>query len=300
MKTTFLHHNPNIASYFQEQLYEATESQAETEIIVAGAKTELDAISLANYPKLKYIIQCSNGINTIDTEYTKHREIKIFNAPTANANATAEYVVALILSCLRKIPFADKTIKEGKWERRKFTSREIRELNIGLIGFGAIAKLVHKKLTGFDPKQFLVVDPFLSKEQIEIDERTKKVEIDQLLKESDIITIHVPLLDATRNLINTEEFKTMKDQATLLNCSRGGIVNEQALITALEEGEKNEGKQLFAALDVFPNEPEVNPELLNFDNLILSPHIASMSKSAQERMILEAKRRFEESLEQEK
>jgi len=184
---------------------------------------------------------------------------------------------------------ADRTIKSGKWEREKFFSREVKDLKIGLIGFGNISKLVDRKLRAFDCK-FLVVDPFLSAEQIEIDACTKKVEHDELLKGADVISVHVPLVDATRNLLSEKDFSLMKEDAIVLNSSRGGIINENDLIKYLENGKLN------AVLDVFVNEPSVDSRFFTLDNVLLSPHMASMSSSAQVNMILEAKENFEKFL----
>ena len=278
-----MHHNPEVRNYFTEY-----EESSDPEMVVASAKTPLSSDVLGAFTSLKYIVQCSNGLNTIDLRYCKEKGIKIFNAPFANANAVSEYVVASVLSVVRKLILADRTIKSGKWEREKFYAKEVKDLKIGLIGFGNISKLVHKKLRAFDCS-FLVVDPFLTAEQIEIDSHTKKVEHTELVSSADVISVHVPLLDATRNLLSEKDFSLMKNGCIVINSSRGGIVNEEDLIKHLKSGKLN------AVLDVFVDEPNVDSRFF-LDNVLLSPHIASMSSSAQENMITEAKENFERFL----
>ena len=290
MKTKILHPKKNqVSRYFQEPQYQLTENNEEVELIISGSSTDLSKEQLQKYLQLNNIINCCNGINNVDQEYCKQNNITIFNAPTANINATAEHAITLILTALRKITQADRSMRQGYWKRELFMGREINECNIGFIGFGRIARLVNEKITSFKPKQILAYDPFLSQEQMGA--AATKVELKQLIKEADIISLHLPLLDSTRNMISTDQFKLFKPETIILNCSRGGIIDETALIEFLKN---NNGAA--AALDVFENEPEIKPQLLELPNITLTPHLGSMSKKAQERMITEAKERFEESI----
>jgi D-3-phosphoglycerate dehydrogenase / 2-oxoglutarate reductase len=290
MKIKILHKNKAaVSNYFQAPKYQVAQTDAAVELIISGATTDLNKEQLSKFPSLKFIIHCCNGINTIDTEYCKQQNITIFNSPTANINATAEHTTALILSSLRKIPQADQSMREGFWRRDQFLAKEINQCTIGFIGFGKIARIVNQKLSSFNPKQILAYDPFLTQEQITNSAKNvTKVDLEQLFKEADIISLHLPLLDSTRNMISEPQFNLMKQDCVIINCSRGGIIDETALIKFL-----NNNQLATAALDVFENEPNNNSQLFQLPNIILTPHIASMSKKAQEAMVTEAKENFE-------
>ncbi|MBT4445911.1 hypothetical protein HOA92_00435 [archaeon] len=287
MNIQILHKNRDLVStYFQEAKYQVTQNNQEVETIVSGGTNELSKEQLQLYPNLRNIIHCCNGTNTIDINFCKQNNIQIFNSPTANINATAEHTVALILSTLRKITQANKSMKQGNWNRDQYFGKEINECQIGFIGFGRIARLVNQKLSNFNPKKILAYDPFLTQEQM--GENTTKVELTELFKEADIISLHLPLLESTRHMISKDQFDLMKTESILVNCSRGGIIDESALIGFL-----NKNQAAAAALDVFENEPNVNQKLFELPNLTLTPHLGSMSKKAQLRMITEAKENFE-------
>lgn len=300
MRYTILHPKAiQIKDYFADPLFIPTVNNEIVEIIISGAANDLSTNILLNYPKLKYIIHCCNGINNIDQEYCKQNSIQIFNSPTANINATAEHTVALILASLRNIVAADTSIREGKWERNQFLGKEINECTIGFLGFGNIARLVQKKLASFEPQRIIAYDPFLSQEQIDqvAPSGTKviKAELNELLKQSDIISLHLPLLPATKHMIAKDQFELMKNDSIIINCSRGGIIDEDALYDALTNK-----KIAGAALDVYDDEPVVNPKLFKLTNCTMTPHLASMSRKAQQRMIFEAKENFENYINQNK
>ena len=176
--------------------------------------------------------------------------------------------------------------------------KEINDSSIGFLGFGRIARLVLTKLSAFEPKSVYAYDPFLSQEQMDDVNPVKqikvqKAELNELLAQSTIISLHLPLLPETKHMITEEQFQLMQKDTLVINCSRGGIIDEEALCVALKEH-----KIAGAALDVFEGEPQVNPKLFELENCILTPHIASMSDKAQTRMILEAKEAFEAHLQQ--
>ena len=300
MKYQILHHNHDeVQIHFKENKYQLTSDNQETKLLVVGSTTILKENVLKKYPSLKYLVVTCNGLNNIDQEYCKNNNIKIFNSPTANINATAEHTAALILASLRNILPSDKSIRRGKWERKLFIGTEIRENNVGFIGFGRIARLVCQKLESFSPKNIYAYDPFLTQEQIDQVNSTSlkvnKVELNELLSKSTIISLHLPLLPKTKHLISKDQFNLMQKETIIVNCSRGGIIDETELIEALTTN-----KIKAAALDVFENEPEVNPDLFKLPNCILTPHLASMTAKAQESMITQAKESFEKYLQAQK
>jgi D-3-phosphoglycerate dehydrogenase len=244
--------------------------------LLVNVFTSVDKNILGNAKNLKAIIACCAGTDKIDMDECRKRGIKIYNSPGANANAVAEHTVALMFAVLRKLLEADKTTRDGKWERMKFLSYELNGKTVGIAGFGAIGKLVAKKLQGFGV-DILAYDPFLAEAQIgNEDLKVRKVsDIRDLLKESDIVTIHVPLSEKTKHLIGKKELGLMKKNAILINTSRGAVVNEQALVDALKS------KKIYGAgLDVFENEPPAGSELLKLKNTVITPHIAAMTEEA--------------------
>ena len=284
MKIFILHPDTTVANYFK-----AYETSEDPDILVSGAGNAVTGIILEKYPNVKHIINCCNGIDNIDQNYCKEKNIRIFNAPTANINATAEHTLALLFSLLRKIPQADRHIRSGQWDGQRFLSRELKDMTVGIIGFGKIGQLIHKKLSAFEPN-FLVYDPIFTKDQVEKYTRCALVSLDTLIHTADILTLHVPLLPETTKFISKKEFDSMKDEAMLINTGRGGLIDEEALFNALRSG------KISAAIDVFENEPKINPGFFSLPNIILTPHIGSMSIEAQKNMILEARANFEKSL----
>ncbi len=244
---------------------------------------------LSRAKNLKHIISCTAGLDHIDLYECKAKGIGVFNAPGSNAPAVAEHTIALLFSVLRKTHRHDKAVREGKWERND-VAYELEGKTFGLVGFGAIGKLVAKKLSGFG-LNFLVFDPYLKKEQVENifpELKIKKLEnIEEIIKNSDIISIHVPLTEETRGLIGEEEFSQMKKTAILLNTSRGFIVDEAALADALKSG-----KIYGAGLDVFEKEPFENKELAQLPNVVLTPHIAAMTEESFRKMCVNAVENF--------
>lgn len=235
---------------------------------------------LEQFTNLKYILRIGVGVDNIDVEECKARNITIINAPGSNANAVAEYVIGVMIMALRDIlPQSDRLQNKG-WREKKFIGSEIKNKTIGIVGCGAIGKLIAKKLQNFEIKKNLGYDPFLTAEQMQ-QHNIEKAELDILLKTADIITLHLPLTPETTNLIKYEIFKNMKRNAVLINAARGGIVNESDLIKAL-----NENLIKSAALDVFENEPAVRNDLLDLENIVITPHIAGYTEEADAEMSL--------------
>lgn len=225
---------------------------------------------------LKIIGRAGVGVDNIDVAYATQKGIIVVNAPGGNTVSTAELTMGMILSAARNIPQADRSVKEGRWERKKFVGKELRGKTIGIIGLGRIGYEVAKRARAFE-MNVIAYDPYISEARArEIGVRL--VDLDYLISNSDIITVHVPKTKETENLIGEEEFEKMKDGVIIVNCARGGIINEQALIKALKSG-----KVYAAALDVYEKEPpDFSSELFSMENVVTTPHIGASTKEAQE------------------
>ncbi len=242
-------------------------------IVRSQTKVNRELINAAK--KLKIIGRAGVGVDNIDIETATQKGIVVVNAPGGNTISTAEHTIALILAAARRIPQADKSVKEGKWERKKFMGIELRGKTLGIVGLGRIGYEVAKRCKAFE-MNVIAYDPYIPRERAE-KIGVKLVDFDTLLKESDIITIHVPKTKETLGLIGQEEFKKMKDGVILVNAARGGIVDEKALYDAIVSG-----KVYAAALDVYEKEPpDRNNPLLKLESVVTTPHIAASTKEAQ-------------------
>ncbi len=230
---------------------------------------------IENGKRLKIIGRAGVGVDNIDVETATQKGIIVVNAPGGNTISTAELTLGLLLSVARKIPQADRSVKEGKWERKRFVGIELRGKTIGIIGLGRIGYEVAKRAKAFE-MNVIAYDPYISEEKAK-EIGVKLVSFYELIKSSDIITVHVPKTKETENLISDREFDMMKDGVIILNCARGGIINEDALIKALKSG-----KVSAVGLDVYSVEPP-NPdsELFRFENVVTTPHIGASTKEAQ-------------------
>ncbi len=245
--------------------------------IVVRSKTRItnDLIKLGQ-SNLKIIARAGVGLDTIDVESAKSHNIKVINAEEAPSVTVAELVMGLIITLLRNISIADHLMKEGKWAKSRLRGMELRGKTLGIIGAGRIGIEVLKRSSAFLMNP-IVFD--ISKEQLaKAKELGAKIEpdLDVLLQKADIITIHIPLTPETKNLINTEKIKLMKDGAFLINAARGGIVDEKALFSAIQEG-----KLGGAGLDCYEEEPSVNVELVNLPNVVCTPHIGASTEETQ-------------------
>ncbi len=254
-------------------------------IIVGNEKINREVIN--NAVRLKIIARHGVGIDNIDIEAATEKGIVVTYTPQANSDSVAEYAIALILNIMRMIPKLHNLTINGGWNR--ILGYELMGKTVGIIGFGGIGRRVAKKLGGFDVK-ILVYDPYVKEDDI------RKIgaipsKLDELLKTSDIVTLHVALTPETKHLINREKLKLMKSTAYLINTSRGAVIDEKALYEALKK------KWIAgAALDVFEEEP-INPKnpLLTLDNIIVTPHNANFTLEALQRtdlMNAEDLRRF--------
>lgn len=244
--------------------------------LIIRSATTVNAELLALAPNLKIVIRAGEGTDNIDKVLCAEKGVKVANTPGANNNSAAEQAVALMMSCLRNIPFADKTMHEGKWEKNALTGLELWKKKVGIVGFGRIGQIVVKRISGFEPEVYFF-DPIT--EKCELNSK-KCLDLKQIFSECDIISIHTPLMPQTKGMINAELLGMMKKDAILINAARGGIVDEDALYTILKE------KKIRAAgFDVFAVEPlPADSKLLELSNLIMSPHVGASTEEAQFRV----------------
>ncbi len=248
-------------------------------LVRSATKVTKDIISVAN--KLKVIGRAGVGLDNVDLPVATERGIVVMNTPAGNTISTCEQTLSLILSLARSIPLANSTTKAGEWRRSKFMGVELYQKTLGIVGLGKIGSEVAKRAISFGMK-VLAYDPYLSREATQ-HMGIEAVELNELLKTADFITVHVPLTEDTKYLISDEEFNLMKKTARVINCARGGIIEEQALIRALKEG-----KIAGAALDVFEKEPpDPNSELLKMDNVVVSCHLGASTEEAQVNVAIE-------------
>lgn len=244
-------------------------------VIRSATKVNKELIDAA--PNLKYVVRAGEGTDNIDKPYCAQKGIKVSNTPGANNNSAAEHAVALMLTVLRKTAQADASMKKGEWNKDAFTGNELTNKTVGIMGFGRIGQIVSKRISGFDPK-ILFFDPMVHASQVNW--ATKVNSLEELFTKSDIVTIHTPLIDATKGVVNYNLLSKMKPGAILVNAARGKIVNEVDLYEILK-AKKIKG----AALDVFANEPlETESKLKELDNIILTPHLGGSTEEAQFRV----------------
>ncbi|MFN4191158.1 MAG: glyoxylate reductase [Pseudothermotoga sp.] len=236
-------------------------------------------------PRLKIIANYAVGYNNIDVEEATKRGIMVTNTPGVLTETTADLTWALMMAVARRIVEGDKFVRTGKfrgWEPMLLLGTDLYGATLGVVGFGRIGQAVARRAIGFKMKVLYYSRSRVS-DEVEKELNATYVDLDTLLKESDFITLHLPLTKQTHHLIGEDQFKLMKKGAYLINTARGPIVDEKALVKALKE------KWIRgAALDVFENEPQIEPELLELENVVLAPHIGSASHTTRIRMSIMA------------
>ncbi len=242
--------------------------------LIAGTET-LSAEVLKQLPSLKVISRCGVGMDNVDLESAKNLGIKVFNTPTGPTQAVGELTIGLMLDLLREVSLSDSEVKSGIWKKRMGSL--LADKTVGIIGFGQIGQYVAKLASAFGAK-VVYYDPFLSSKHDDY----RSLSLEDLLSSSDLVTLHVSYSKDTHHLINEKQLSLMKSNAYLINCSRGGVVNEEALVDCL-----NNNSIAGAAVDVFENEPYNGP-LTQFKNVILTPHIGSYAKEARIKMEIES------------
>lgn len=225
---------------------------------------------------LKVIGRAGVGLDNVDVDSASKKGIVVMNAPSGNTISTAEHAFSLMLSLSRNIPQANQSVKQGKWERKKFMGVELYGKTLGIIGLGRIGTEFSKRALSFGMK-IIAFDPFLSEERAE-SLNVEPVNLDDLFKRSDFITIHTPLTDDTKHLIDEKAFKKMKDGVRIINAARGGIVDEEALARYITKG-----KVSGAALDVYETseKPPKNSPIAAMENVITTPHLGASTEEAQ-------------------
>jgi D-3-phosphoglycerate dehydrogenase len=246
-------------------------------ILRSATKLTSDIIDAAS--NLKVIGRAGSGLDNVDKTAATKKGIVVMNTPGGNTITTAEHTFALLVSLSRKIPQATMSMREGKWEKKKFLGVELFHKTLGIIGIGNIGGQVAKRAQGFE-MNVIAYDPFLSEEKAQ-EMGVEKVELHDVFKRSDFITIHTPLTAETKNIINKKTLAEMKRGVRIINCARGGIINEKDLYEALVEG-----KVAGAALDVVEKEPAENNPLLTLDNVVSTPHLGASTKEAQENVAI--------------
>ena len=229
---------------------------------------------------LKVIGRAGIGVDNVDIPAATARGIIVMNTPFGNSITTAEHAISLMLALARQIPEADASTRAGKWEKNKFMGVEIFGKTLGVVGCGNIGSIVADRATGLRMK-VVAFDPFLSQERAD-DLGVEKVELDELFRRADFITLHTPLTDKTRNIINAGAIKNMKKGVRIINCARGGLVDEAALYEALKSGQV-----AGAAFDVFVTEPATENPLFHLPNVVCTPHLGAATSEAQENVALQ-------------
>jgi D-3-phosphoglycerate dehydrogenase len=235
---------------------------------------------LAAAPNLKVIGRAGIGVDNVDIPKASKQGVIVMNTPFGNSITTAEHAIAMMMAVARQIPEASASTHAGKWEKSRFMGVELTAKTLGVIGAGNIGSIVCERARGLKMK-VIAFDPFLSEERAE-KIGVEKVELDDLLGRSDFITFHVPLTDKTRNILSAEAIAKLKPGVRIVNCARGGLVDEAALAEALKSG-----TVAGAAFDVFAEEPATNSPLFNLPNVVVTPHLGAATTEAQENVALQ-------------
>jgi D-3-phosphoglycerate dehydrogenase len=254
---------------------------ARAEAIIVRSATKVTPEVMNKAPKLRVVGRAGVGVDNVDVDYATNRGIVVMNTPAGNTISTTELTFSMMMALARKIPQAHMSMKEGRWERKLFAGAELSGKTLGICGMGRIGGQVARRAIAFGMR-VLAHDPYLSLNKAR-ELQVELLELDELLGRADFITVHMPLTDQTRDIINAESFAKMKDGVNLINCARGGIINEVDLVAAV-----NEGKVAGAALDVYETEPcpEDSP-LRVVPNIVMTPHLGASTKEAQESVGIE-------------
>lgn len=223
---------------------------------------------------LKVVGRAGIGVDNVDLETAMEQGIIVMNTPDANATTTAELAIAHLFSLSRNLPVANQSVRDGKWERSKLMGAEVTHKTLAILGFGTIGRIVAQRGNGLGMR-VIAYDPFVAPEIFE-QHNAEMVDLETLVKQADYLTLHCPLLEKTRNIIGRDQLAMMKKSARLINCARGGLVDEAALYDALKEG-----RIAGAALDVYEQEPPKDSPLLTLDNIVFTPHLGASTKEAQ-------------------
>ena len=247
------------------------ENIIDAEVIIVRSDTQINKELIDISKKLKIIGRSGVGTDNIDLAEASSRKIHVTNTPEANVISAAELTVGLIISAARNITGANNSVKKNEWERSQFMGVELHNKQLGLIGFGKVAKLVSTRMQSFDMK-IVFYDPFIDSST----DTEKKVELDELLNTSDFISIHIPKNNETENLISKEKLSLIKKGAVIINTSRGGLVDEEEVFNLVKEN-----KLYSAGLDVYETEPHKLKKEYENSKVITLPHLGASTREAQ-------------------
>ncbi len=242
--------------------------------LVVRSETKVTADVIEAADQLQVIGRAGVGVDNIDVEAATRKGIVVVNAPAGNTISAAEHTVALMLAMARNIPQANVVLRSGVWRRHDFMGTEVRHKTLGIVGLGNVGSEVARRAKGLEMR-LIAYDPFVSMEYAG-NLGVELVPLEQLLKEADFITLHTPLTEQTRGLIGAKQLKTVKPTARIINCARGGVVDEEALFRAVDSG-----KLAGAAIDVFTKEPVQESVLFKDDRIVVTPHLAASTAEAQ-------------------
>ena len=249
--------------------------------LVVRSQTKATADIIEAGKKLQVIARAGVGLDNVDIDAATHHGIVVVNAPTGNTIAATEHTIALMLALARHIPQANAKLKDGLWQRSDYIGTELKNKVLGIVGLGNVGSQVARRAQAFEMR-LIGYDPFVSSDYTQ-NIGVELVSLEQLYKESDFITLHLPMTPATKGLIGAKEINTMKPTVRIINCARGGLINEKALLDAIK-AEKVAG----AAIDVFVNEPVTESILFNSDKIIVTPHLGASTIEAQAGVAMDA------------
>lgn len=247
------------------------------EVIITRSGTTVDKALLDAGTSLKMVARAGVGVDNVDVDYASAKGVIVVNAPFGNTNSAAEHTMALLLSFCRNVTQANSSLKGGAWKRAPFTGYELKGRTAGIIGLGKVGGRVATRLKAFEC-EVIACDPYIAEKRAH-DLGVKLVSLEELIRVCDIISVHTPLTDETRDMIGTKEFAQMKEGVIIVNCARGGIYNEEATLAALDSG-----RVTGAAFDVWSKEPpdtDVLKKLIGHEKMVVTPHLGANTFEAQ-------------------
>ena len=258
----------------RDELLAALKSGVDAVLIRSATKMDAEAISAAT--GLRVIARAGVGLDNVDIPAATAAKVLVINAPTSNIVSAAELAIALMMASARNVSAAHASLRAGKWARSKFSGTEMFEKTLGIVGFGKIGQLVAHRMKAFG-MNVIAYDPYLTADMVSA-LGVKLVELDELLKSSDFITIHLPKTKETLNLIGEEALSKVKPTVHIVNAARGGVLDEAALYKAITEG-----RVAGAGIDVYASEPCTDSPLFSLDQVVATPHLGASTEEAQER-----------------
>jgi D-3-phosphoglycerate dehydrogenase len=264
---------------------------ADVDAIVVRSGTEISAPIIEAAPQLSVIARAGVGVDNIDVSAATRCGVLVVNSPLGNTLAATEHTLGLMLAAARRIPQAAATLKAGAWDRKSFVGRQLFEKTIGLVGLGKVGSEVARRAAAFG-MTVIAHDPYVTQQQADAVGAELVSGIDELAAQADFVSLHCALTPDTQGMIDQRVLAMMKRDSVLINCARGGLVDEDDLLAALLDGQIGG-----AALDVFAREPTPNEELLNLDNVIATPHVGASTEEAQDAVAVDAARQVKDVLE---